>query len=133
MHVLPTSIIGDPIAFNITVRNTDDGDAQGVEVQIELESGLSYQSFGPNTLDFDSNTGVWRLGALGQKRSKVLTLMATYAQKDNALLSAEISKMAGVDPDSTPGNGIDTNGNGIIINDKGDEDDGDAAQNGPFN
>ena len=37
-----------------------------------------------------------------------------------------------MDPDSTPGNGVDTNNNGKVVNDKEDEDDGDAAQIGPF-
>ncbi|UJH66472.1 DUF11 domain-containing protein [Allomuricauda sp. SCSIO 65647] len=133
VHVLPTSIIGDPAAFNIGLRNMGEEDAHGIEVQIKLEPGLSYRSFTPNTLNFNPETGIWRLDTLGDKRSKVLTILATYAQRDNAILSAEVIASSGLDPDSTPNNGIDTNGNGKIINDKGDEDDGDAAQNGPFN
>ena len=133
VHVLPTSVIGDPIAFNVTVRNMGEETVQGVEVQVDLESGLAYKSFTPNTLEFNAETGVWRIGELYKYQAKVLSIMANYATKDNAILMAEVIASSGMDPDSTPGNGIDTNGNGKIIHDKGDEDDGDAAQNGPFN
>ena len=133
VQVFPTSIIGDPIMFNVGVRNTGEDTATGVEVQVDMESGLEFTSFTPNNLDFDPETGVWRVGELGYARSRVLTVIANYAEKDNAILSAEVTSCSGIDPDSTPGNGIDTNGNGKIIHDKGDEDDGDAAQNGPFN
>lgn len=133
VQVFPTSIIGDPIMFNVAVRNTGEDTANGVEVQVNMESGLKFSSFTPNTLDFDPETGVWNVGELEYARSRVLTVIANYATKDNAILSAEVTACSGIDPDSRPGNGVDTNGNGKIIHDKGDEDDGDAAQNGPFN
>ncbi len=133
VHVLPTSIIGDPAVFNIRVRNTGVEDARGVAVQVRWESGLEFMNFTPNTLDFNPETGIWKLDTLEDKQSKVLTIMVRYAKRENALMAAEIVASLGKDPDSTPGNGIDTNGNGKIVNDKGDEDDGDAAQNGPFN
>ena len=119
--------------FNVGVRNTGEDTANGVEVQVTMESGLEFSSFTPNKLDFDPETGVWKVGELEYARSRVLTIIANYAEKDNAILSAEVTACSGFDPDSTPGNGVDTNGNGKIIHDKGDEDDGDAAQNGPFN
>lgn len=131
--VLPTSVLGDPIVFNVTVRNMGEETVQGVEVQVGMESGLAYKSYTPNTLEFDPDTGVWRVGELYKYQAKVLSIMANYATKENAILMAEVIASSGMDPDSTPGNGIDTNGNGKIIHDKGDEDDGDAAQNGPFN
>lgn len=133
VHVLPTSVLGDPAVFNVRVRNMGEETVQGVQVQVDLESGLKYKSFTPNTLEFDPNTGIWNVGELYKYQSKVLSIMANYATKDNAILMAEVIASSAPDPDSTPGNGIDTNGNGKIIHDKGDEDDGDAAQNGPFN
>ena len=133
VQVFPTSLIGDPIMFNVGVRNTGEDTANGVEVQVTMESGLEFSSYTPSKLDFDPETGVWKVGELEYARSRVLTIIANYAEKDNAILSAEVTACSGIDPDSTPGNGVDTNGNGKIIHDKGDEDDGDAAQNGPFN
>ncbi len=133
VQVFPTSVIGDPAMFNIGVRNTGEDTATGVEVQVQMESGLKFSSFTPNNLDFDPETGVWKVGELEYARTKVLTVIANYVKKNNAILMAEVSASSGIDLDSTPGNGIDTNGNGKIIHDKGDEDDGDAAQNGPFN
>lgn len=119
--------------FNITVKNTDEDAVEGVRVKVNMESGLTFSSFTPNTLDFDPESGIWRIGTVDKYKAKVLGVIAFYATKDDAILSAEIIARSGIDPDSTPGNGIDTNGNGVIVNDKGDEDDGDAAQNGPYN
>ena len=133
VQVFPTSIVGDPIMFNIGVGNRGEETTGGIEVQVNMESGLAFTSFTPNTLDYDPETGIWRVGELYKYQSKVLTIIANYATKENAILAAEVVASNGIDPDSTPGNGIDTNGNGKIIHDKGDEDDGDAAQNGPYN
>ena len=133
VQVFPTSIVGDPIMFNIGVGNKGEETTDGIEVQLKMESGLDFTSYTPNRLDFDPETGLWRIGTLEKYQSKVLTIIANYATIDNAILSAEVVSSSMPDPDSTPGNGIDTNGNGKIIHDKGDEDDGDAAQNGPYN
>lgn len=133
VHVLPTSVLGDPAMFNITVRNMDEEPAEGVEVQVTLKKGLKFSSFTPNNLDFNPETGRWRIGKVERHRAAVLGIIANYATRDHAILIAEITASNGIDPDSSPGNGVDTNGNGIIIKDKGDEDDGDAAQNGPYN
>lgn len=133
VHVLPTSIIGDPALFNVTVRNKGEEPVQGVEVKIVLEDGLEFSSFTKKNLDFDPELGIWRIGEVTRYKAQVLGIIAKYAKRDNAILSAEVTKSSGMDPDSTPGNGVDTNGNGKIVNDKGDEDDGDAAQNGPYN
>ena len=119
--------------FNIGVRNTGENTANGVIVKVTMESGLKFSSYTPNNLDFDPETGIWKVGELEYARTRVLGIIANYVEKDNAILKAEVTACSGIDPDSTPGNGVDTNGNGKIINDKGDEDDGDAAQNGPFN
>lgn len=133
VHVLPTSVIGDMVMFNITVKNMDEELAEGVEVLITLKEGLEFSSYTPNTLDYNPETGIWKIDSIDRIRAKVLSIIANYVAKDDAILMAEIIASSGIDPDSTPGNGIDTNGNGKIVNDKGDEDDGDAAQNGSFN
>ena len=133
VYVIPTSIIGDPILFNVNVKNKGEDAVQGVEVKIELKSGLEFTSVSPKDSDYNPTTGIWKIGEVVPNKAKVLGVIAKYAKKDDAILIAEISASGSKDPDSTPGNGVDTNGNGILINDKGDEDDGDAAQNGPYN
>ncbi|TMU55743.1 DUF11 domain-containing protein [Flagellimonas algicola] len=133
VHVLPTSLLGDPALFNITVKNMGEEAVQGVEVKITLESGLELSSFNPNKYDFDPITGIWKVGEAVPYKGKVLSIITKYVTKENAIVIAEVTKSGAPDPDSTPGNGVDTNGNGIVVNDTGDEDDGDAAQNGPFN
>lgn len=133
VHVLPTSVIGDPAMFNITVRNSEEDVARGVVVQVKLHPGIEYKSYTPARLDFNPETGVWKVGEVHKYKAAVLGIIATVKSKEDAILEAEVAASATPDPDSTPGNGVDTNGNGKIIHDKGDEDDGDAAQNGPFN
>lgn len=133
--VLPTSVLGDNVLFNISVRNKDQDLklAEGVKVQVKLESGVEFVSYNPkNLLDYNPQTGIWNIGTVDPVKPLVLSIMAKYIARENAILSAEIIASTGRDPDSTPGNGIDTNGNGKIVKDKGDEDDGDAAQIGPF-
>ena len=133
VHVLPTSMLNDPVLFNITVKNKGDHPVQGVEVKINLESGLKYSGISPKNADFNPKSGIWKVGEVTPRKAKIIGIIALYAEKENAVVSAEVIASGSRDPDSTPGNGVDTNGNGVIINDKGDEDDGDAAQNGPFN
>ncbi len=133
VHVLPTSVLGDPALFNITVKNKGEDPVQGVKIHVTLKSGLKFSSVTPTTANFDPKTGIWKIGEVVPHKGKVLGIIAKYIAKDDAIVAAEISASGAVDPDSTPGNGVDTNGNGKIVNDKGDEDDGDAAQNGPFN
>ena len=133
VNVLPTSVIGDPAIFNISLRNTEKDSAQNVVVKIALHSGLEFKSITPNDLDFNPETGIWQVGTVDYYRAKVLGVIATVKSKEDAILSAEVWSSGSPDPDSAPGNGVDTNGNGVIVHDKGDEDDGDAAQNGPYN
>lgn len=133
VHVLPTSVIGDPAMFNITVRNTEEEKARNVSVQVKLHPGIAYSSHSPTNADFDPNTGIWKIGQVEYYKAATLGIIATIKTREDAILEAEVASCTCMDPDSTPGNGVDTNGNGKIVHDKGDEDDGDAAQNGPFN
>lgn len=132
VYVIPTSVLGDPILFNVTVKNKGNEPVQNVKVQVSFESGAEFSSISPKSADYDSTTGVWNVGEVNPIKGQVLGIIAKYAAKDSAIVMAEIISSSGPDPDSTPDNGIDTNGNGILVNDNGDEDDGDAAQNGPF-
>lgn len=133
VHVLPTSVIGDPAIFNITVRNTEKEPARNVAVQVKMHPGVEYSSHTPTNLDYDPESGIWQVGDVEYHRAAVLGIITTIKSKNDAILEAEVAACACPDPDSIPGNGVDTNGNGKIVHDKGDEDDGDAAQNGPFN
>ena len=133
VHVLPTSVIGDPAMFNITVRNTEEETARNVSVQVNLHPGIAYSSHSPTNADFDPETGIWQVGDVNNYKAATLGVIVTIKTREDAILEAEVASCTCTDPDSTPGNGVDTNGNGKIVHDKGDEDDGDAAQNGPFN
>lgn len=119
-------------AFNVRIRNTGEESAEGIAVAISLGTGLEFMSFIPSNESYDAETGKWFVAHLAKAQAKVLTIMARYGAREEAILMAEVSECLSPDPDSTPGNGIDTNNNGQVVADKGDEDDGDAAQIGPF-
>lgn len=93
--------------FNITVRNLDMEPAESVEVQVSLMKGLKYSRYTPDKLDFNPESGLWKIGTVERHRAAVLTVIANTIKKEDAILLAEISASSGVDPDSTPGNGVD--------------------------
>lgn len=128
VHLLPPAQLGNPAIFNIRVRNTGEEVSEGVVAQITMGTGLEYMSFNPSNFSFDAQSGSWTIGNLEKAQSKVLSIMARFQDREDAILQAEVSECLTPDADSSPGNGVDTNGNGIIVADKGDEDDGDAAE-----
>jgi len=127
VHLLPPAQLGDPAAFNIKILNRGDENVEGVAAKITIKSGLIFSSFAPSNIAYDPKTGIWNVGKLYKKQTKSIAIIATYSDKEDAMLMAEVISSSLPDPDSTPGNGVDTNGNGKIVNDKADEDDGDAA------
>lgn len=127
VHLLPPAQLGDPAAFNIKVQNTGEENVEGIAVKVTLLPGIKFKSFVRNDAPYDPETGLWNIGSLYKKQAVTITVIATYEAKEDALLQAEIISSSLPDPDSEPGNGVDTNGNGKIANDPGDEDDGDAA------
>ena len=66
----PQALIGDDVAFNITIRNTGDGPAQNVYLQEAVPSGLEFAS-GLSQIEYDIGTL-----APGDQRQVQLTLKA---------------------------------------------------------
>lgn len=128
VQLLPPAQLGDNAMFNVIIRNYGQELVTGVQSRITLKDGLEYVSNDPTNAEYNPEDGLWYVGSLEKYQAKVLTVVARYKAKVDAVLMAEITRSLATDPDSTPGNGIDTNGNGEIIHDKGDEDDGDAAE-----
>ena len=91
VHVLPTSVLGDPVAFNITVRNKGEEVVSDVEAKLTIKSGIAFDYILPKNLDYDPKTGIWKVGAIDKFRPKQMTVMARYVAREDAILLAEIT------------------------------------------
>jgi|GEM_PF-6407327 len=130
VNLLPPAQLGDNGSFTVLVRNTGEEIAEGVQAQVTMGPGLELagHTTSSNKVSYDPSSGVFQIGSLEKYQTRSVTLVTTYKAREGAMVSAEVTKCLCSDPDSSPGNGVDTNGNGQIVHDKGDEDDGDAAE-----
>jgi uncharacterized repeat protein (TIGR01451 family) len=96
--------IGDQITFTITVSNTSGVNATGVSVTDQLPAGLSFVSANPSQGTYDSNTGIWTVGAINAGSNATLTITATVTNNATKVNTAEITALDQFDTDSTPGN-----------------------------
>ncbi|MEN0004137.1 MAG: DUF11 domain-containing protein [Bacteroidota bacterium] len=140
-----TSIIteaypGEVIPFVISVTNTGTDPATGVVVRDSLPGGFSQiggisnggilEATGPTS---SQRTITWPPLDLAPGQTQLFTYSAVLSIQTSTLPEpyyltnlAEVIAINEEDNDSTPNNGVDTNGNGIVDNDSSDEDDGDA-------
>ena len=88
--------------YRITVANDGPSGATGIEVTELPPSGAAFVSAAPSQGSFDSNTGVWAVGAVGA--AATATLDVTYdVPSFPASNFAEITAADQSDPDSEPG------------------------------
>lgn len=95
--------IGDPLVFDLTVRN--EGAAAATGVQVALSDAVNLGPLGgtpPPGTAFDGQT--WKVLALPVDASKTLTVTTT-ASGGLAHLAAQVSELHQDDTDSTPGDG----------------------------
>ncbi|WP_417353669.1 gliding motility-associated C-terminal domain-containing protein [Flavobacterium alkalisoli] len=104
----PTPIIGGGVTFEIIVTNDGPQTATGVVVTDLLPSGYSYVIASSTDGVYNSNTGEWLVSALPAGASQTLLINATVQSTGDYLNVAEITSSNEADPDSTPGNGVDT-------------------------
>jgi uncharacterized repeat protein (TIGR01451 family) len=124
----PNQDVGQNVTFTVVVSNQGPSDASGVVVTDQLPSGYTFVSA---TGNYDDITGEWTIGDLAVGASATLTITATVNASGNYLNEAEVTMANEQDIDSTPDNGVDTDGDGDKTDDPGDEDDGDAAEVNP--
>ncbi len=117
---------GDEIVFTIEVVNNGPSDATDVVVNDFLESGFTYVSHIGG--DYDPATGAWNIGDLDAGASVVLDISVEINGTGEYGNCAEVIAATQDDLDSTPNNGVDTDGDGQSIDDSGDEDDGDCEE-----
>ncbi|ETX13162.1 hypothetical protein OCH239_13095 [Roseivivax halodurans JCM 10272] len=72
----PAPIIGDTVTFTLTVDNAGGSDATGVAVENLLPAGYTFLSASGDG-SFDSQTGLWTIGAVGAGSSATLDIEVT--------------------------------------------------------
>ncbi|MEL6837496.1 MAG: DUF11 domain-containing protein, partial [Bacteroidota bacterium] len=116
----------DPGAtFDLFVNLMNEGNeaVTGIEVTAPIPSAFTFQSADGN---YDDATGIWQIDNLSPGAETILSLQLTRQVSGDSLFLAEVSAMNEPDEDSTPNNGVDTNGDNHFADDPGDEDDGDG-------
>ena len=93
-----------------------------------LPSGYTFTGFTTSQGAYNSATGVWTVGALAAGQSETLTITAIVNASGDYVNLAEVTDANEDDADSTPDNGVDTDGDGDVTDDPNDEDDGDGAE-----
>ena len=123
-NITPT--IGSDITFFIDLTNAGTTTATNVIVKDHLPDGLLFvESYGQGT--YNPNTGEWMIDSIPANTSYSL-IIAAKVQADGSICNlAQVIAADQEDTDSTPDNGVDTDGDGYCANDSGDEDDGDCV------
>lgn len=70
---------GDVITFTITVTNHGPSPATGIKVTDVLPSGLNYTSHNASQGNYNTGTGVWSVGSLGNGASATLQMTTTVS------------------------------------------------------
>ncbi|MCF6182500.1 Ig-like domain-containing protein [Lutibacter sp.] len=100
-----TPNVGENIEFTITLSNDGPNDATGVSVIDQLTSGYSFISYTASLGDYDSTTGIWNVGIVGNGANETLTIRAMVNASGDYTNIAEVYSANQADPNSIPGNG----------------------------
>src|SRR5262249_28741752 len=94
-----TPNVGDTITFTITLTNIGPDDATGVQVTDLLPPGLTFVSASPGGA-YNSNTGLWTVGAVAGGGVATLQIQATVTSPDAQTNTATITHSDQFDPDT---------------------------------
>ncbi|MCW5517435.1 HYR domain-containing protein [Muriicola sp. Z0-33] len=125
-----TPVVGDKINFTFTLTNKGPGSATGVTVKSLFPNGYSATGAGVvngGTYHF-APRGEWEFGnPILPGTTATLTLEVIVNPSGDYLHLAEVIALNEFDIDSSPGNGVDTDGDNNVVDDPDDEDDGDGV------
>ena len=100
-----TPIVGENIEFSIEVLNDGPSDATGVSVIDQLTAGYTYISHDASVGTYDSATGIWIVGNVGNGLYELLTITAKVNASGDYTNIAEVYSVDQGDPNSIPDNG----------------------------
>jgi uncharacterized repeat protein (TIGR01451 family) len=118
---------GDPVTFTLTLNNAGPSTATGITISEQIPSGFIFNGSTASGGSYDPANGVWTVNSLAAGETVTLNIEVTVAANGEYCNEAFVATANEFDVDSTPGNGVDTDGDGQTEDDPGDEDDGDAV------
>ncbi|MDF0707753.1 gliding motility-associated C-terminal domain-containing protein [Flagellimonas okinawensis] len=96
--------VGEQASFEITVSNSGPHDAANVQVEDQLLSGFSFDSYSATTGTYDPITGIWNVGTVSNSAMETLTIVVDINPTGNYSNTAQITASDAFDIDSTPNN-----------------------------
>ncbi|MBW8242918.1 DUF11 domain-containing protein [Muricauda oceani] len=98
--------VGSQISFEISVSNNGPHDATNVQVEDQLQSGFTFDSYSATSGTYDPNTGIWQVGTVGSAATETLTIVVDINASGNYTNTAQIIASDAFDIDSTPNNNV---------------------------
>ncbi|MCO6489185.1 MAG: DUF11 domain-containing protein, partial [Phaeodactylibacter sp.] len=122
-----TPLVGDPVIFTVALNNANGFDqANNITVSVPLPAGFTWSSDDSGGT-YTPGTGAWSIPTLAGGATATLNITATVNASGPYLTLAEVSAVDESDVDSTPGDGVDTDGDMNVEDDPDDDDDGDGV------
>jgi uncharacterized repeat protein (TIGR01451 family) len=100
--------VGDPVTFTVRLINKGPSAATGIEVTDLLPTGISFNQATATLGTYNNTTGKWQVPSLSSGSEAVLTIVATAMRGGNFIITAEVTASGVTDPDSSPGNAVET-------------------------
>jgi hypothetical protein len=118
--------LGGSVTFKFAVNNKGPETARHIVSKIHIPKSYSITNISVSQGKYNKASEIWTVGDLEAWKRAEMTVVVVVVDGSDLMTMGEVIACAIKDPDSTPNNGIDTNGNGLIIDDRDDEDDGDG-------
>ncbi len=93
--------VGELLTFHVIVANQGPSPATGIAVTEVLSAGLAFESAAPSQGAYDSATGLWTVGSIGNAGSAGLTITARVTQAGTVTNTASVTASDQPDPDPT--------------------------------
>ena len=100
--------VRDQVTFEIVVTNAGPDRATGLSVLDSMSPGLELISANPLTGTFDATSGLWSIGELAVNASTRLSIVARAVDPGVSVNQAQVQGVDQVDPDSLPGNNVES-------------------------
>ncbi len=104
----PAPNVGDTVSFDLSLTNSGPDDATNVSVRDSLPSGVSFISTNLSAGTYNATSGIWDLGGLANGATATLEIIARVDNQGSKTNTAQVITSDQNDPDSTPGNNIES-------------------------
>lgn len=114
----PKPVVDDIVNLTYTVTNSGPSDATGVELKLNIPTGVKFLLFTQSAGFYNQATGKWNVGTLNAGETATLTIQLCILLPGIKLATLEVTAADQFDIDSTPNNGIMTEDDivSVVIN-----------------